>query len=179
MRRGYSGEDVRVATFAVVAFLDESVLNSGLALFADWHRKPLQEELFGVHIAGEIFFRNVDRLLARPDSAQTEELLEIYEMCLLLGFRGRYSSDSGAQIRSITAAIAEKRRRVRKVDPAISPHWAPGSETGPVAGDPWIMWLVWAAAASFALAVVLFVGYNLLLGSGASDLQAIVTQHRL
>src|SRR5262249_43822634 len=86
VRRGYSGEDVRVATFAVVAFLDESVLNSGLALFADWHRKPMQEELFGVHIAGEIFFRNVDRLLARPDSAQTEELLEVYEICLLLGF---------------------------------------------------------------------------------------------
>ena len=179
LRRGYSGEDVRVAPFAVVAFLDESVLNSGLALFADWHRKPLQEELFGVHIAGEIFFRNVDRLLARPDSAQTEELLEVYEMCLLLGFRGRYSSDSGSQIRSITAAIAEKRRRVRRVDPAISPHWAPGAESGPVAGDPWIMWLIWAAAASFAFAVILFVGYKLLLGSGESDLQAILTQHRL
>jgi type VI secretion system protein ImpK len=179
LRRGYNGEDVRVAMFAVVAFLDESVLNSGLALFADWHRKPLQEELFGVHIAGEIFFRNVDRLLARPDSAQTEELLEVYEICLLLGFRGRYTSDSGSQIRSITAAIAEKRRRSRRVDPVISPHWAPGAESGPAAGDPWIMWLVWAAAACFTFAVILFVGYKLLLGSGESDLQAILTQHRL
>jgi len=179
LRRGYSGEDVRVATFAVVAFLDESVLNSGLALFADWHRKPLQEELFGVHIAGEIFFRNVDRLLARADSAQTEELLEVYEICLLLGFRGRYSSDSGSQIRSITAAIAEKRRRIRRVDPVISPHWAPGSETGPVAGDPWITSLVWTAAATCAFAIVLFIAYKFLLGSGESDLQAILTQHRL
>jgi len=179
MRRGYSGEDVRVATFAVVAFLDESVLNSGLALFADWPRKPLQEELFGVHIAGEIFFRNVERLLARPDSTQTEELLEIYEMCLLLGFRGRYTSDSGVQIRSIANAIAEKRRRIRRVDPVISPHWAPGNEAAPAASDPWIMWLIWAAAASFALAVVLFVGYKILLSSGESDLQAILTQHRL
>ena len=179
VRRGYSGEDVRVATFAVVAFLDESIFNSGMALFADWHRKPLQEELFGVHIAGEIFFRNVDRLLARPDSAQTEELLEVYEICLLLGFRGRYTSDSGAQIRSIAAAIAEKRRRVRRVDPAISPHWAPGNETGPVAGDPWITGLIWTAAASVTVAIVLFAGYKLLLGSGESDLQAILTLHRL
>ena len=179
VRRGYSGEDVRVATFAVVAFLDESVLNSGLAMFADWPRKPLQEELFGVHIAGEIFYRNVDRLLARPDSAQTEELLEVYELCLLLGFRGRFTSDSGVQIRSIATAIAEKRRRVRRLDPAISPHWAPGTEATPVASDPWIMWLIWGAAASFALAIVLFVGYKLMLGSGESDLQAILTQHRL
>lgn len=73
MRRGYSGEDVRVATFAVVAFLDESVLNSGLALFADWPRKPLQEELFGVHIAGEIFSATStvfwrDRIQPKPKS---------------------------------------------------------------------------------------------------------------
>jgi len=179
VRRGYSGEDVRVATFAVVAFLDESVFNSHNPLFADWHRKPLQEELFGVAIAGEIFFRNIDRLLARPDSAQTEELLEVYEICLLLGFRGRYTSDSGAQIRSIAAAIAEKRRRVRRLDPAISPHWAPGSETGPVAADPWVRWLVWAAAASVTFAAVIFVGYMLLLGSGESELQTMLKEHRL
>ena len=64
-RRGYEVEDVRVATFAVVAFLDESILNSQNPIFADWQRKPLQEEMFGVHIAGEIFFRNLDRLLGR------------------------------------------------------------------------------------------------------------------
>ncbi|MBV8807903.1 MAG: DotU family type IV/VI secretion system protein, partial [Acidobacteriaceae bacterium] len=63
LRRGYNSEDVRVATFAVVAFLDESVLNSQNPVFADWPRKPLQEEMFGVHVAGEIFFRNVERLL--------------------------------------------------------------------------------------------------------------------
>jgi type VI secretion system protein ImpK len=178
-RRGYSGEDVLVATFAVVALLDESVFISRNPIFADWLRKPLQQDLFGVAIAGDIFFRNIDRLLARPDSAQTEELLEVYELCLLLGFRGRYSGDGGGQIRSITSAIADKRRRIRRLDPVISPHWAPGSETGPVASDPWIMWLIWAAAASFAFAVILFVGYKLLLGSGESDLQAILTQHRL
>ena len=34
-------------------------------------------------------------------------------------------------------------------------------------------------AACFTCAVILFVGYKLLLGSGESDLQAILTQHRL
>ena len=47
-RAGYNAEDVRLGTFAVVAFLDESVLNSNNPLFADWPRMPLQEELFGV-----------------------------------------------------------------------------------------------------------------------------------
>ena len=63
-KRGYPAEDVRLATFAVVAFLDESILNSGNPIFADWPRMPLQEELFGVHTAGEMFFQCIDRLMA-------------------------------------------------------------------------------------------------------------------
>ena len=55
-KRGYPAEDVRLATFAVVAFLDESILNSGNPIFADWPRMSLQEELFGVHTAGEVLF---------------------------------------------------------------------------------------------------------------------------
>src|SRR5690349_5344487 len=46
--RGYSDEAIRDARFAVVAFLDETVLNSRNSVFSDWPRRPLQEELFGV-----------------------------------------------------------------------------------------------------------------------------------
>src|SRR5438445_9500773 len=90
-RYGYSGEDIQLAVFAVVAFLDESILNSRNPMFADWPRKPLQEELFGVHVAGEIFFRNLERLLKDSDSPSLADLLEVYLLCLLLGFAGRYS----------------------------------------------------------------------------------------
>src|SRR5581483_945218 len=47
---GYNADDTRFATFAAVAFLDESVLNSQNPIFADWLRQPMQEELFGTHI---------------------------------------------------------------------------------------------------------------------------------
>ena len=42
---GYTAEDVKYATYATVAFLDESVLNSRNPVFADWARKPLQDLL--------------------------------------------------------------------------------------------------------------------------------------
>jgi len=58
----YPPEDVRLATFAVVAFLDESVLNSSNPAFSDWPRMPLQEEMFGQAVAGEVFFQNIERL---------------------------------------------------------------------------------------------------------------------
>src|SRR2546429_6222222 len=42
---GYSPETVRLAKFAVVASLDESVLNQQAPTFADWARQPLQQDL--------------------------------------------------------------------------------------------------------------------------------------
>src|SRR5215212_1070378 len=50
---GYAAEDVNIALFAATALVDESVLNSRQAMFADWARRPLQEELFGSHMGGE------------------------------------------------------------------------------------------------------------------------------
>src|SRR5260370_10084441 len=45
----YRPEDVRLATFAIVAFLYESILNSTNLPFSDYTRIPLQEEMFGLH----------------------------------------------------------------------------------------------------------------------------------
>ena len=89
--RGYTAEQIRLAIFAVVAFLDESVLNLRSPVFADWPRRPMQEELFGLHVAGEVFFQNVQKLLGMTDSPELADVLEVYQLCLLLGFAGRYS----------------------------------------------------------------------------------------
>ncbi len=170
-RRGYSAEDVRVATFAVVAFLDESILNSQNPIFADWPRKPLQEELFGVHVAGEIFFRNVERLLSRQDSQPLADLLELYQLCLLLGFRGRYSFTGAAEVRSISSQIEEKIRRIRGVPP--DPVWQVTSQAIRPAGDRWIPMLGWIAVGCFVLAVILFVVFKISLSSSAGELRTI------
>src|SRR5512138_3411808 len=37
--QGYGAEDIKLAIFAVVAFVDESVLNLRLPVFADWLRR--------------------------------------------------------------------------------------------------------------------------------------------
>src|SRR5665213_1570456 len=41
-RRGYSSDDIELATFAPIAFLDESNLTLRLPVFAAWPRQPLQ-----------------------------------------------------------------------------------------------------------------------------------------
>lgn len=170
LRRGYTSEDIRVAVFAVIAFLDESILNSLNPIFADWPRKPMQEELFGVHVAGEIFFRNLERLMGRQDSEVLADLLEVHQLCLLLGFRGRYSASGTAEIRSLLQQIEEKIRRIRKTS---SPSWQLPAQTLTERGDVWIPRFRWAAIACVALALILFIVFKLSLSSAAGDLHTI------
>lgn len=179
-KRGYTAEDIQLAIFAVVAFLDESILNLRNPVFADWPRQPLQEELFGHHIAGEIFFQHLQKLLGRTDSQELADLIEVYYLCLLLGFAGRYSLGGRGELRAIMEATADKIRRIRGYASDISPSWRlPGGVVKVAVSDPWVRRLMIAAAACFGLMLVLFIAYKLMLSGGMSTLRTIAMQGRL
>ncbi|HEY1756952.1 MAG TPA: DotU family type IV/VI secretion system protein [Bryobacteraceae bacterium] len=169
--RGYSREDIRLAMFAVIALLDESILNSRNPIFADWPRRPLQQEIFGGHQAGEIFFQNIDGFLAQPDSTVLADIMEVYLLCILLGYGGKYSVLGKGELRAVADSMAERIRRIRGSGP-LSPSWAPqaGVAVTP-GGDPWLRWLIVAASACLGLALLLFVIFKISLGSGVSSLQ--------
>jgi type VI secretion system protein ImpK len=172
---GYSTDDIRKATLAVVGFLDETILNLQSPLFANWPRQPLQEELFGTHMAGEVFFQNLQELLGRNDSEDLADLLEVHYLCLLLGYGGRYSLGNRGELQSIMAATARKIQRIRGDFAGLSPDWKPSAEQVKVARDPWARRLLYGAVACFAVAVLAFVVYKLVLGTGASNLHTIVS----
>jgi len=177
VKRGYISEDIRLATFAIVAFLDESILNSSDSAFADWARMPLQEELYGNQLAGETFFQNLDRLLARNDSHDAADLLEVYLLCLLLGYRGRYELSGQEALRPVVDAVMEKIRRIRGPLTGLSSSWAvPEGTIKMTRPDPWIRRLALAAGISACLALVLFLLFKIFLVVGSSDLNLIVTQ---
>jgi type VI secretion system protein ImpK len=163
---GYAADDVKLATFATVAFLDESVLNSQNPIFADWLRKPLQEELFGTHIAGEVFFQHLQQILGRNDSSDLGDLVEVYYLCLVLGFYGRYSAGDRGELEQIKGACAQKLRRIRGAFQGLSPSWMLPPDKLRVAGDPWVKKLGIIAGVSAGLMVVLFIIYKLVLNSG-------------
>jgi len=176
-RLGYPGDFVRLAVYAYIAFLDESVLNSSQPMFADWPRQPLQEEIFGEHMAGENFFRYLDDLLARQDSEDLADLLEVYQLCMLLGFRGRYGAGDPSGVQVLIAAVQSKIQRIRGGRTPFSPAWAlPQNEVVTLARDPWVPRLGIVAAATFAVALVLFVLFTLLLGSSAADIEALAAR---
>src|SRR5580700_4134527 len=163
---GYSGDDVRYATFAAVAFLDESILNSQNPIFGDWLRKPLQEELFGTHIAGETFFQNLQQLLGRSDSPDLADVLEVHHLCMLLGFCGRYSAGNRGELGQVIGATAEKIRRIRGQFGPLSAYWTPPPEAKRISADPWVRRFGIIAAICAGLMILLFVVYKVVLGNG-------------
>jgi len=175
---GYNADDARFATFAAVAFLDESVLNSQNPIFADWLRKPLQEELFGTHIAGEVFFQNLEQLVGRSDSHDLADLLEVHYLALLLGFRGKYRAGDRGGLDQIMRRTADKIHRIRGPFSGLSPNWMLPPETIRGRVDPWVKKLMIIAVSTAALMVLLFVIYKIVLGSGVSDVRSLAPLSR-
>src|SRR5215469_7148450 len=162
----YPQDDVRLATFAIVAFLDESILCSNDPAFADWARLPLQEEMFGHAQAGEVFFQHVDQLLRRNDSHGTADLLEVFSLCILMGYQGRYGLGYHGSVRTILDSIADKIRRIRGTLPCFSPGWTiPEGAVQVTLSDPLMKRLLVAALISLFTAALLFLIYRVLLSN--------------
>lgn len=166
---GYDPGDVRLAGFAVVALLDESALNSRQPALATWARRPLQEELFGNHMAGEWFYQHLDQLLARPDTPALADLLELHQLCLLLGFRGRYGTHDPGALHAVAARVGERVARLRGAPGDLTPGWRPPDDAV-VGRDPWVPRLATLAGAAVLLAVGLWGAGAMTLRSAAADL---------
>lgn len=167
---GYSSETVQTAVFAAVGFLDESVLNLQSPVFADWARRPLQEELFGGHLAGEMFFTNLRTLLGQQDSAEIADALEVHCLCLEMGYRGRYALGDSGELHQVLRQALGKIERVRgpaQLMPPIAAPAVPPARTS----DSWTRALLITACVLAGITVVAFGGYEVLLGSGVTQVQ--------
>jgi len=167
---GYSSDTVQMGVFAAVAFLDESVLNLQSPAFADWARRPLQEELFGGHLAGEAFFRNLQKLLNEQDSQEVADALELHCLCLQMGYRGRYALGDAGELAQVMRQMLAKIYRIRGaatlMPPVEAPPVPPARTRDPLTGALFIATCVLAG-----LLIVAFGGYELLLSSGLSNVQ--------
>ena len=171
--RGYTDEETRDGRFSVVAFLDETVLNLRTPVFADWVRKPLQEELFGTHTGGELFFQKIDSLMRQPDSQHLADVLEVYLLCLTLGYAGKYSVSGRGELMGFKQDIASRISRIRGPEKEISPRWRPQAAVQlSSVGDPWLKPLLYAAISFFVLVILLFAVYKFSLQSSISSTTA-------
>ena len=83
-------DEVELARFALVAWLDEVVGSAEWPGSEQWNSELLQLQLYRTNRAGNEFY---ERLAAmRPDQ---NDAREIYFLCLALGFQGQYAGHEG------------------------------------------------------------------------------------
>jgi type VI secretion system protein ImpK len=167
---GYSGDHIQGAVFGVIALLDESVLNLQDPIFVNWAKRPLQEELFGGHLAGETFFKNLRGYLAQQDSPQLADVLELHCLCLLLGYRGRYALADSGELQAIVRLTRERIQRIRGSVRLLPINESVAQGNPPKRLDKWNRYLLWTSCALACLLVIAFVSYHFVLSSGVSAL---------
>lgn len=168
-RLGVSAEDGHLTKFAFCALVDEVVLMSQLQVREAWQRRPLQLELFGEQLAGERFFEYLERL--RQEGAARIQVLEVFHMCLLLGFQGRYVLEGSEKLSYLTARLGDEIAQLRGRRAAFAPHWqAPDRISHKLRAEV----PLWVIGAAFALLGLLgYLGLSTLLQrQTAQDLQA-------
>lgn len=117
-----SAEDIYVCKYAFCATVDEAVLTSGFKVRDNWQRMPLQVQLFGEQLAGEQFFDKLETL--RQQGLPRLQALEVFQMCLLLGFQGKYLIEGSEKLGFLTARLGDEIARMKGQSAGFAPHWA-------------------------------------------------------
>lgn len=85
----YGAEFYKEAQYVMVALADEIFLNTEWEGRRFWVSNLLESKIFRTHVAGELFFQRLERLLVDRDPVY-RDLAAVYLMALSLGFRGRF-----------------------------------------------------------------------------------------
>jgi type VI secretion system protein ImpK len=106
--------------YALAAYLDEMIINSRWPLKSQWASRPLQYEFFNEFVAGEGFFIRLDRI--RSAMPVNVDLLEIFGLCLMLGFEGQYKLQDREKLKGLIEDVSREIQAKRGELPALSPH---------------------------------------------------------
>lgn len=117
---GISAEDVTAAKYAYCSAVDEIILRSSYDVREAWETRPLQLRVFGDQLAGEHFFHRLEDLRAKGQVHV--EALEVFHMCLLLGFQGRYALDGRDKLDYLVARLGDEIARMRGRTRGFAPH---------------------------------------------------------
>lgn len=167
-RMGLSQHDADDIRFALVALIDETVLQKGGPLRDHWLPRPLQLRYFNENIAGEAFFARLEHI--RKDPARSD-VLRVYYLCLLFGFRGQYAVRGGqAELTEIIERVRDELVRHKAIasDVPLSPSGKRPYEA--IADARRNSLLVWISVASATASLIVYLWFKLSLGSHTTQL---------
>ena len=154
-RYRFNHKIVQVAKFALASFVDETVLTNNFPLRDEWEKYALQLEYFGEQLAGNKFFEKLDAMLKQIET--TQDAVEIYYVCMLLGFKGRYGVYEQEKLLAIMQKTANALVKVGKIKPIeLSPHWLANDQPEPPEKRGMPVWAKISALSGLGLALIVY-----------------------
>ncbi len=167
-RYRFNPKIIRVSKFALASFVDETVLTNNFPLKEEWEKNPLQLEYFGEQLAGNKFFEKLESMLKQIKD--TSDAVEIYYVCMLLGFKGRYAVYEHDKLVSIMQKTANGLVKAGKIVPTeLSPHWLANDQPEPPKKRGMPIWAKISAFGGLALAVIVYLAMFLLSSKFLND----------
>ena len=146
---------IQVSKFALASFVDETVLTNNFPLRDEWEKYPLQLEYFGEQLAGNKFFDKLQAMLKQIEV--TQDAVEIYYYCMLLGFKGRYAIYEKEKFMAIMQETANALVKVGKITPVeLSPHWFANDQPKPPEKRGMPVWAKISALSGLGLAFIIY-----------------------
>ena len=160
-RYRFSHKIISVSKFALASFVDEAVLTNNFPLRAEWERNPLQLEYFGEALAGNKFFDKLESMLQQIDV--TQDAVEIYYFCMLLGFKGRYGVYEQEKLLAIMQTTGNALVKIGKMKQTeLSPHWLANDQPEPPKKRGMPTWAKVGALAGLGIAFITYLVFFLL-----------------
>ena len=169
MRKAIPMQDIKDARFAIVAFLDETIVGSSWSERASWITKPLQVQLYGEAVAGKEFFDRLERLKA--DAAMRRDALDVYYLCLTLGFKGQYQMMGAAGQNELRTHIEDTYARLsatsRVSSEMLSPHGLPRDQIATEVKSKLPAWVVAVVAACVGL--IVYIAFSIMMNGALNQ----------
>lgn len=141
-------EQIVAARYVLCTFVDETAANTPWGGSGQWSAQSLLVTFHNEAWGGEKTFQLLAKLAENPK--QNRDLLELLEICLAMGFQGRFRVlDNGqAQLLAVRERLFELLRRERgEAERELSPHWKGAQLPRNKVLDAVPVWVVVAATA--------------------------------
>jgi type VI secretion system protein ImpK len=154
-RYRFNHKIVQVSKFALAAFVDETVLMNNFPMRDQWEKYALQLEYFGEQLAGNKFFEKLQAMLGQIEV--TKDAVEVYYVCMLLGFKGRYAVYEQEKLLAIMQQTANALVKAGKIVPVeLSPHWLANDQPEPPKKRAMPVWAKLAALGGLGVAFIVY-----------------------
>lgn len=171
---GFSHQDAQDMAYGIVALVDEVVLNRPEEYRQFWMTNPLQLHYFNENVAGDGFFNRLNTIRKDP---HRHEVLQVYYLCMLFGFQGRYRIRGGElELMTLIDTVQKDLERAKPFDfDVLSPHGERPTET--LLSQKKKASLMTLSAGALALALLLYGALVLTLNNKVSTVLKDIEVH--